>query len=131
VTYAWAASEFTRIATTVGHLGLICWLLTSPTTARLFKPFVAAGRAALSIYIAQTIICLWLLYPPFALGLFGKQGWMALMLTALAVNAGLLMFANWYMRRFEIAPVEWIWRSLAARRRLPFSHFRVMEPRPP
>lgn len=102
VTYAWSLEEYSRLAMTIGHLGLICWVLAGAATARWLKPFAAAGRAALSLYILQTLLCVWLLYPPFAIGLFGKQGWMALMLTALAIDAVLLLLANWWVTRFEI-----------------------------
>lgn len=116
---AFATGEVARLLTTLGHVGLINLLLLSPAGARLLRPFDAAGRTALSIYIAQTLVCLWVLYPPWGLALYGKQGWAALMLTALAVNAALLWGANLWVRHFAIAPVEWAWRSILARRRLP------------
>ena len=43
------------------------------------------------------------------------------MATALAINIGLLLVANAYVRTFDIAPVEWAWRSLAEGRALPWS----------
>ena len=116
----YALGEVTRLLTTIGHISAVYLLLGTAFGARMLKPFEAAGRTALTIYIAQTVICLWILYPPWGLGLYGRQGWMALMLTALAVNALLLVWANWYVRRYGIAPVEWAWRSIIARRFLPF-----------
>lgn len=115
----WGLSEVSRLATTLGHVGLVHLLLATALGTKLLRPFEAAGRTALTIYIGQTIICLWILYPPFALGLYGTQGWMALMLTAIAVNAVLLVAANWYVGQYRIAPVEWAWRSIVARRILP------------
>lgn len=116
----WATMEVARLATTLGHIAAVHLLLRTAAGARALKPFEAAGRTALSVYIAQTMICLWVLYPPFMLGLYGQQGWAAWMLTALAVNAGLLWGANVWVRTYSIAPVEWAWRSLVARQRLPF-----------
>jgi uncharacterized protein len=104
----------------LGHVGLINLLVTSTVGARLMRPFIAAGRTALSIYVLQSLICLWLLYPPFGLAWYGKQGWAGLMVTALIVDLVLLLLANLYIRHFRIAPVEWAWRSLVERRRLPF-----------
>ena len=103
----------------MGHIGLLGALMTSVRSMRPLHPFAALGRTALSLYIAQTLLCLWLLYPPFELGLFGQQGWAGLMLSVAAINLGLLLVANWYVRTFTIAPVEWAWRSLAAGRGLP------------
>ena len=117
----WATYEIARLAMTVGHLGAVHLLLQISIGARMLRPFAAAGRTALTIYVLQTLVCLWLLYPPFGLALYGRQGWAALMLTALAIDAGLLLLACWWTRRFTIAPVEWAWRSLAEGRRLPFA----------
>lgn len=118
----YAPFEVSRLLTTLGHLGFVWVLLGTTFGVRLLRPFQAAGRTALSLYVCQTLICLWLLYPPFALGLFGRQGWAALMLTALAIDAALLLLAIWWVRRFAIAPVEWAWRSIVAGRRLPFRY---------
>ena len=104
----------------LGHMGLVNLLLATATGAPLLRPFVAAGRTALTVYIAQTLLCLWVLYPPWGFALYGKQGWAALMLTALAIDLALLAGATWWMQDFAIAPVEWAWRSIIAGRRLPF-----------
>lgn len=116
----WSLDEPARLLTTLGHIGLAHLLLGTPWGRRMLRPFEAAGRTALSIYIAQTLIGMWVLYPPFMLGFYGRQDWVGLMVTALAINAVLLVLANLWMRRFAIAPVEWAWRSLAEGRRLPF-----------
>jgi uncharacterized protein len=88
--------------------------------AKLLQPLVAAGRTALTIYVLQTLACLWFLYPPFALGLYGTGGWAAMMATAVGINLVLLVLANWWMRYFTIAPVEWAWRSIVEERMLPW-----------
>lgn len=119
-TLGWATYEVGRLAVTMGHVGLVLLLLGTAAGRRLLGPFAAAGRTALTLYVAQTLICLWLLYPPFALGLYGRQDWVAMMATALAVDAVLLVAAMFWLRRYRIAPVEWAWRSLVEGRRLPF-----------
>jgi uncharacterized protein len=120
VTIMWAFNEWARIAMTLGHVGLILFLLTTLRGRALLHPLAAAGRTALSIYLLQTVICLWVLYPTWGLGLFGRQGWAGMMLTAAAVDALLLALAVWWVKRFDTAPAEWAWRSLAAGRALPF-----------
>jgi uncharacterized protein len=115
-----AGGEIARLANTVGHIGLVNLLLLSVRGTTLLRPFAAAGRTALSVYILQTLICLWVIYPPWGLALYGQQGWAAFMATALIVNAGLLWLANWWDKRYAIAPVEWAWRSVVAGKRLPF-----------
>ena len=112
--------EVARLAMTLGHVGLINLLVTTASGAALLRPFVAAGRTALTIYIAQTMICLWVLYPPFMLGLYGKMTWGPLMVTAFVINVVLLIGANLWVKRYDIAPVEWAWRSLVEGRVLPW-----------
>ena len=112
--------EVARLAMTLGHVGAINLLVTTGFGAAMLRPFVAAGRTALSIYIAQTLICLWVLYPPFMLALYGKMTWGPLMVSAFLINALLLVGANLWVKRFDIAPVEWAWRSLVEGRVLPW-----------
>ncbi len=66
------------------------------------------------------LVCLWVLYPPWGLRLYERQGWASLMLTAAAIDVALLGLANAWVRRFSIAPVEWAWRSIIAGHRRPF-----------
>ncbi|WP_066796150.1 DUF418 domain-containing protein [Sphingomonas soli] len=116
----WATQEVARIAMTLGHVALVNLLVKSAAGAWLMRPFVAAGRTALTIYVLQTLICLWVLYPPFALGLYGQSGWAAMMATAVGINLALLLLANWWINRFTIAPIEWLWRSIVDWRFLPW-----------
>ncbi len=129
VSLGWSMREVGRLTMTLGHIGLIGFLLSTVRGSAILKPFAAAGRTALTIYICQTLICLWLLYPPFALGLYGTQGWAAMMATAVAVNAVLLIAANIWVRYFTIAPVEWLWRSITSLRMLPFGRTGAQPPR--
>lgn len=117
---AFPFGEFGRLAMTLGHLGLIVLLASSAVGARRLKPFAAAGRVVLTLYVLQTLVTMWILFPPWGLALYGKQGWASLMLTAFVIDAVLLVLAVWWTRRFAIAPVEWAWRSLVAGRRLAF-----------
>jgi uncharacterized protein len=112
--------ELGRLLVTLGHIALVHLMLGSSAGQRLLRPFEAAGRTALSVYIAQTLIMLWVLYPPFMLGWYGQHSWAIWMPTALIVNALLLWGANQWVRRYDIAPVEWLWRSIIAGRALPW-----------
>lgn len=116
---AMAFGEYARLATTLGHVGLLALIMTG-TMERWVRPFAAAGRTALTLYILQTLVTLWVLYPPWGLALYRQQNWVEMMATALLIDAALLALAVWWVRRFNIAPVEWAWRSLVARRALPF-----------
>ena len=118
----WAFGTYAQVATTIGHVALIHLALATAVGTRLLTPFVAAGRTALTLYVLQTLICLWIVFPPFALGLYGQLGWASMMLLCVAVDLALLWAANAWLHHYRIAPVEWAWRSIVERRRLPFRH---------
>jgi uncharacterized protein len=114
----WIAGDAARLLVTIGHLAAVHLALRTRAGARMLAPFARAGRLALTIYVAQTLICGWALFPPWGLALYGKLGWAALMGVALAVNSALLAAAIAFGRRWRIGPVEWAWRSLVERRAL-------------
>lgn len=116
----WFTSEIARLLMTLGHIGLVHLIIASVVGHKLLRPFEAAGKTALSVYIAQTLIALWVLFPPFGFHLFGQLTWAPLMLTAVAINLVLLVLANLYLRYLDIGPVEWAWRSLIEQRALPW-----------
>ncbi|MBX9731524.1 MAG: DUF418 domain-containing protein [Sphingomonas sp.] len=124
----WATMEVARLLMTMGHIGLVHVMMGSGLGQRLLRPFAAAGRTALSVYVAQTMITLWVIFPPWGLALYGQLSWAPLMLLALAINAALLIWANLYVRYLDIAPVEWLWRSLIAWRPVPWRQRAVSRP---
>lgn len=62
------------LAITLGHVGLVNLLLKTNIGERLLSPFKAAGRTAFSLYLLQTIIGVWILFPSWGLGLWGRLG---------------------------------------------------------
>ena len=125
---AWMWEDVARLAMTCGHVAPIALAVTTGAGARGLRPFVAAGRTALTLYVAQTLIVSWLIFSPFGLGLYGAFGWAWLMALALAVNALLLWAANAWLQRYRIAPVEWAWRSLVELRWLPMRRGNILPP---
>lgn len=117
---AWIWEDAARLAMTAGHLAALLLVAQTARGERWLAPFVAAGRTALTLYVAQTLIVSWAIFSPFGLGLYGRMGWAAMMALALGVDAVLLVAANLYLRRYRIAPVEWAWRSVVERRVLPW-----------
>jgi uncharacterized protein len=108
-----------KLAITIGHLGVINLLLQTGMGERLLRPFRAAGRTALSLYLMQTGIGMFVLFPAWGLGLWDRFSPAGLALIATAVVIGQILLANLWLRAFSLGPVEWAWRSLAAWRRQP------------
>ncbi len=109
----WFTEEFARLATGLGHLALVNLVVRTAGGRAVLAPFKAAGRMAFSLYFLQQIIGGFVLFAPFALGLWGKFGWAELAAIATAVIIFELILANLYMRFFVAGPLEWLWRSLA------------------
>lgn len=108
----WFTAEIARLAMTLGHLAIVNLAMTSGPGRRLLAPLRAAGRTAFSLYVMQTLLTTWLLFPGFGLGLFGQLGWAEMFATTLAIILLQLVLANLWLRAFRMGPVEWAWRSL-------------------
>ena len=111
--------EAARLAVTIGHVAFINLLLRS-AGGRALTVFKPAGRMALTLYIMQNLVGMWLLFPGFAFGLYGRFSWFGFSMIGLATVLAQLFFAHLWMRVFAIGPLEWIWRSLTAGKRQPF-----------
>jgi len=69
------------------------------------------GRFALSNYLTQSIICTLIFYG-YGLGLFGKVGYALCLLLVVIIYAAQVAVSQWWARRFQFGPAEWLWRSL-------------------
>ncbi|MEM7627479.1 MAG: DUF418 domain-containing protein [Planctomycetota bacterium] len=80
-------------------------------TPRWLRPVAAVGRTALTNYLGQTVICTLIFYGTVhSLGLFGRVGWSVQMLVVAGVWAVQLTAATWWLKRFRMGPMEWVWR---------------------
>lgn len=69
------------------------------------------GRMALTNYLSQTVINLFIYYG-LGLGLIGKLGPAACIGLTLAIFAVQVVLSRWWLARFRFGPAEWLWRSL-------------------
>ena len=115
---AWA--EFAQILRSpaalilaAGYCAGIVVALRSEWGRRLFAPFGAVGRMALTNYLAQGLIYAFILFGvgP-GLGLAGRIGSFAIVLICLAFFAGQIAFSHWWLARYRFGPMEWVWRTL-------------------
>jgi len=73
--------------------------------------FAPVGRTALSNYLFQSLICIFIFYGV-GLGYAGTLGYSGILLIALALFAWQIVFSTIWLRYFRFGPVEWIWRQL-------------------
>lgn len=98
----------------LGWIGLVVFLCR---IGWRFGPVVAVGRTALSNYLLQTIICTTIFYGH-GLGLFARIDRSGQLLIVLGVWAVQLLWSTWWVRRFTVGPIEWIWRATMRGERL-------------
>ncbi len=115
-------AEPARLLITLGHVALINLLVKSSSGHRLLGIFGAVGRTAFSGYLVQNFLSMWVLFPGFGFGLFGRYGWFGLSMMALGVMVVQVVVANVWLRFFAMGPLEWLWRSLTYKRVQPFLH---------
>jgi uncharacterized protein len=81
--------------------------------------FGPVGQMALSAYVGQTVIGIFIFFG-FGLGLLGRFGNSVTIPMGLAVFAVQVWAARAWLARFRFGPLEWVWRSLTWLRREPF-----------
>jgi uncharacterized protein len=107
-----------RVPTTLGHVGLAMLLVRQCALRALLKPFAAAGQMALTNYLAQSVICLFV-FTGAGLGLFGYLQRYQLYYVVLAIWIVELAWSPIWLANFRYGPMEWLWRSLTRWERQP------------
>ena len=94
----------------LGYVGL----MVLATRARIWKaiPAVLApvGQMAFTNYLTQSILMTMLLYGGRGPGLYGKVDRPGLALAVLGIWTLQILWSRWWMARFTMGPLEWLWR---------------------
>lgn len=101
-----------RPALAIGYAALVILWVRSDAAARLVRRIEAAGRMALSNYLACSIACTGLFYG-YGLGWFGYLERWQLYLVVAAIWTAMLGWSQPWLDRFGQGPFEWLWRQLA------------------
>jgi uncharacterized protein len=107
-----------EIALALGYAAAIILLARRPSAGRALRPFASLGRAALTNYVAQSIL-FGLLFYGYGAGLFGHLGPAAAAGLGLVVYALQVIASQAWFKRFRFGPLEWLWRSLSYGARQP------------
>ncbi|CAI6081640.1 hypothetical protein PAECIP112173_03275 [Paenibacillus sp. JJ-100] len=97
---------------TLGYLGIIAYGLEIGRFSRLFKRFGEIGEMALSCYILQNIMASVLFYG-WGLGVGGHPSSLFILLSWLGICLLLMLFSHFWLRKYPLGPVEWLWRKLS------------------
>jgi uncharacterized protein len=105
-----------RLGMTAGHLGVLllwCRFRTGWLKARM----AAVGRMALTNYVMQSVVCLFL-FSGIGLGLYGSLRRHELYVVVAGICLFQLIASPIWLRHFRYGPLEWAWRSLTYKKRL-------------
>lgn len=101
----------TAPALSAAYACLLLLLLRSPVGDRVQRLFVPAGRLALTNYLGQSLIVMFVA-TAYGLSLYGRVGAAAVLLFALAVYTFQLALSTVWIRRFRYGPAEWLLRAI-------------------
>ena len=102
-----------------GYASLIMVLLRINILHWLWRTLASAGRMAFTNYFMQTIICTLFFYG-YGMGYFGRLTQVKLYFMVAEIWLLQIVFSVIWLRLFTMGPVEWLWRYLIYRKKLPF-----------
>lgn len=94
----------------LAYLGGVTRLVSSGRAPAVCAWVARTGRAALSVYLGESLIASFLSYH-WGLGWFGQVGGLERFALALAIYGVLSIAANLWLRAFRMGPLEWLWRK--------------------
>jgi len=99
------------IPLSLAYTTTICLLWLKPEFQKRLKVLAPVGRMALTNYIMQTLIGIFIYYG-IGLGMGTKTGPAIFVSIAVGVYILQVIFSNFWFRYFNFGPLEWIWRML-------------------
>ena len=101
----------------LAYVSWLClhWVKTKGNTR--FKWLAPLGRMALTNYIMQTLLGIFIFYGV-GFGLGGDIGPTLFFPIAFGIYIFQIMFSKWWLTHFYYGPLEWIWRMLTYGKRL-------------
>jgi uncharacterized protein len=106
------ANAALSIFVSIGYASLMV-LLVKGNVSFITAPLAAVGRMAFTNYIAQSLIMTTIFWGGRGFGLFGEVDRPTLWAIVLAVWAVQLVWSPLWLSRFQMGPLEWLWRRLS------------------
>ncbi len=102
----------------LGYLGLLALAARTRVWSAIPRILAPAGQMAFTNYLAQSVIMTTIFYGGRGPGLYGTLDRPALAGIVAASWLAQILWSHWWLKRFNIGPLEWLWR-LAYRGRTP------------
>lgn len=106
-----------HVLTAFGYAALLVLFTQALARTAPGEALIAAGRMAFSNYVGTSLVMTGIFYG-WGLGLFGKVGPAWQWLFVLLGWALMLGWSTFWLNRYRRGPLEWLWRSLIARKAL-------------
>ena len=108
-TQAGISYDLSRLAMTMGHLGLLMLFLRSGVLPFARRSMAAVGRMALTNYLTHSLVALIIFV---FLGYWGALERHQLYYIVLAIWAVQFVASPIWLKHYHFGPVEWLWRYL-------------------
>jgi uncharacterized protein len=95
----------------LAYFGAICLWSASGRAAGLARLIAAAGRMALTVYLAESVISAAFFYH-WGLGMFAHLSRPERFAFVVVVYALLVLLASAWLNRFRMGPMEWLWKCV-------------------
>ena len=118
-----------QLTLALGYGAGLVVLMQGAVGRRLLSGLGDVGRMALTNYLTQSLIYLFVFYG-FGLGLMRYGGALTCLAIAVVTFGLQIAFSRWWLARFRFGPLEWLWRSATYGRWQPFRGPRVAEAAP-
>lgn len=103
-------TEIGSLALCLFYVAALTLLYQRSAWQRRLSWLAPLGRMALTNYLMQTVLCLVIFYCG---GLIGQAGPAKCVLIALLIYTAQLMLSSFWLKRFRMGPVEWLWRTVS------------------
>lgn len=113
------ASAYFNLAVTLGSICIFVLLYRSPVHT-ILRYLAAPGRMTLTIYLAQSLICVPIFYG-FGLAAWTSLGQVNSFLLGVVLWLIQIVLASLWFKHYRYGPMEWLWRACTYMRRdIPF-----------
>lgn len=102
---------WSRLFTSMGHVGFIMIFCKLPILHRLKTSLAAVGKMALTNYLMHSVICM-IVFTGVGFGMFGKFQRYELYYVVFVIWIFQLITSPIWLSYFLYGPAEWLWRSL-------------------
>ena len=108
-----------RVPVAIGHVGAIMLFCKLPMLKWLKISLASVGKMALTNYVMHSVFAMFI-FTGVGFGLFGTFQRFELLYIVFAIWVFQLIVSPIWLKYYQYAPLEWIWRNLSYLKRHPF-----------